>query len=239
MAKQRYLNTRMWRDDYFQNLDPSEKLVFIYCLTNPDTNICGIYEIPLKIISTDTGFNREMTEEILARFEKDDKIIYRDGWIAIKNFIKHQSLNPKIIRGIEKELPKIPEELLIWVFGKPIYSLSHSNSNTNSNSNADTKEFHNSIRNFLQAESQRLHSESYYHDGSEAGAINKIIQRALNGKTLEQAKELFKTKALILISRIENPQNEFERKLSLTPRTLLGQWNKLVETKPRERYKQL
>jgi len=139
MAKQRYINTRMWRDSYFQNLDPSEKLMFVYCLSNPDTSICGIYEIPLKIIAIDTGFDVEMTNKILERFERDDKIKYRDGWIAIKNFIKHQSLNPKIMKGITTELKKAPPELVKWVLsGKPIHSLFDLNSNINTNSNTNS-----------------------------------------------------------------------------------------------------
>ena len=79
MAKQRYINTKMWRDNYFENLDPIEKLLFIYFLTNPDTNISGIYEIQLKIIASDTGIDKEMLLKILKRFHKDQKVYYKNG----------------------------------------------------------------------------------------------------------------------------------------------------------------
>lgn len=136
MAKIRVINTRFWIDDYTSNLDPIEKLVFLYFLTNPMTDICGIYEIPLKIIAVETGIDREMVLKILGRFERDDKIFYENGWVAIKNFKKHQTLNPKVIIGIENGLSKAPKSLL----GKlciDYNSLSHLNSNLNPNLNSN------------------------------------------------------------------------------------------------------
>jgi hypothetical protein len=67
MAKQRYINTKFWRDSYIEDLDPTEKLLFLYLLTNPDTNICGVYELPLKIIAADTGIDKEMVKKLLNR----------------------------------------------------------------------------------------------------------------------------------------------------------------------------
>jgi hypothetical protein len=142
MAKQRYLNTRFWRDNYISELDPSEKLLFIYLLTNPDTNISGIYEIPLRIIALDTGIDKEMVIKIIKRFTADNKIVYKSGWVAIKNFIKHQALNPKIEKGIKTELSNAPAELVKWVKKgtKIAYdSLSDLNTNTNTNINTNVK----------------------------------------------------------------------------------------------------
>ena len=76
MAKQRMINTKIWSDNYFEELDPTEKLLFLYFLTNIYTNICGIYEIPLKIIAVETGIDKEMVKKILQRFESDKKIFY-------------------------------------------------------------------------------------------------------------------------------------------------------------------
>ena len=91
MAKSRQINTQFWRDGYISNLDPSEKLLFLYFLSNPDTNISGIYQIPLKIIAADTGYDKEMIIKIIDRFTRDGKIKYIDGWVIIINFVKHQN----------------------------------------------------------------------------------------------------------------------------------------------------
>jgi len=144
MAKQRYINTKFWNDNYIVELDPIEKLLFLYFLTSPLTNVSGIYEISLRRVAFDTGIDKEMVNKILLRFEVDNKIKYENGWLAIKNFVKHQALNPKIQKGIEIEQGHAPKNLLKWTENsllKPIDSLSKPSnySNTNTNTNSNTK----------------------------------------------------------------------------------------------------
>jgi len=149
MAKKRLVDTKFWEDNYSSNLDPIEKLMFLYFLTNSHTSICGIYQVPLKIIAVDTGIDRDMVLKILSRFERDWKLIFREGWIAIKNFIRYQNeWSPKIKAWIEKELLWVPKELKVWALWsqeeekiqeswKGIDTLSHSNRDSNSNSNSN------------------------------------------------------------------------------------------------------
>ena len=73
MAKERYINTKFWDDSYIVKLDPIEKLLFIYLLTNPLTNICGIYEVSLRRIAFDTGIEEEVILTLLRRFEEKRK----------------------------------------------------------------------------------------------------------------------------------------------------------------------
>lgn len=140
MAKTRMVNTRFWDDNYISNLDPIEKLLFLYFLTNTSTNICGVYEIPLKKVANETGLDKEMVEKIIKRFSKEKKIFYQDGWVVIQNFIKHQNTkNPKIAKGIEIELDNAPEHIRKIAYVYPMDNLSHSNSNSNSNTNSNIK----------------------------------------------------------------------------------------------------
>jgi len=132
MAKERMVNTRFWIDDYISELDPTEKLLFLYILTNPMTDICGVYEMPVKIMAVETGIDKDMVLKVLKRFEEDKKVFYQNGWVAIKNFAKHQKNNPKVKRGIEIGLSKAPKELvdrLLIDYDR----LSHSNLNSNLN----------------------------------------------------------------------------------------------------------
>ncbi len=57
LAKQRIVNTKFWDDSYITRLTPTEKLLFLYLITNPLTNISGVYELPLKRVAFDTGFS--------------------------------------------------------------------------------------------------------------------------------------------------------------------------------------
>ena len=145
MNKNRYINTKFWTDNYIVELDPIEKLLFIYLLTNPLTSIAGIYEISLRQIAFDTGIDRDMVKRILGRFKTDKRIDYMDGWIIIKNFLKHQKINPMIQKGIDDILNNLPHSLHIAYdsLSKPL-NYSNSNTNINSNSNSNTNSNNNS-----------------------------------------------------------------------------------------------
>lgn len=123
MAKSRYVNTAFWDDDYTGNLDPSEKLIFLYLLTNPNTNMAGIYQVPLKRMAVDTGYDQEMVKKILSRFERDGKAYYEIGWIVIKNFGKHQTYNPSTARAVANFFNALPEWLRVKLLDEkdPLY----------------------------------------------------------------------------------------------------------------------
>ena len=106
------INTRFWDDNYTSNLDPIEKLLFLYVLTNTSTNICGVYEIPIKKVASETGLDKDMVMKVLERFAADNKIYYSDGWMIVKNFAKNQNLNSlSVKKGIESELKKVPDHI--------------------------------------------------------------------------------------------------------------------------------
>lgn len=117
MSKHRYIDTEFWDDEYIQSLNPSGKLLFVYCLTNPKTTICGIYKIAMRTIITQTGLGETQILEHLSRFESHGKIMYRNGWMTIRNFIRRQKVNKNVRTGIVKELRRVPLELAQWVLG--------------------------------------------------------------------------------------------------------------------------
>lgn len=128
MAKTRVINTKFWDDNYTSNLDPIEKLLFLYILTNTSTNISGVYEIPLKKIANETGIDKEMLLKMMERFAKDRKIFYVEGWMWVRNFIKNQNQgSPKVQEGIKRELEAVPSEIKEYVDEKikGIDTLSH------------------------------------------------------------------------------------------------------------------
>ena len=137
MSRQRLVDTCFWDDGYIIQLDPSEKLLFLYLLTNPLTTICGVYEISIRRIAFDTGFEQETVQRMLSRFERDNRCIYRNGWIAMRNWICHQTASPKIRRGIEIQLEKVSEDLKKYVTGYDIDTISYINTNINLNTNSN------------------------------------------------------------------------------------------------------
>ena len=132
VAKQRIVNTKFWDDSYIAGLTPVEKLLFLYLITNPLTNISGVYELPLRRAAFDVGLSSEEVEMAFGKFEADGKVARFGGWVGVTNFIKHQTLNPKIKIGILQELKRAPKEVVDRV-SIDYQSLSHSNSNPNTN----------------------------------------------------------------------------------------------------------
>lgn len=123
MSKSRLINTKFWDDSYITTLDPIEKLLFLYFLTNTSTNICGVYEISLRKAAVETGIEKDMVAKVIKRFSKDKKIFYQKGWICLKNFTKNQNQNsPTVKIGIEREIKAIPSDILeIFIgYGYPI-----------------------------------------------------------------------------------------------------------------------
>lgn len=106
-----------WTDTYIEKLTPDEKLLFIYLLTNPLCNVAGVYEIRAKRIGFETGYDVEVVENILKRFERDNKILRLKDWVIIVNHIKNQSVNPSIIQGCERIFNELPMEIRQAVTG--------------------------------------------------------------------------------------------------------------------------
>jgi hypothetical protein len=115
MAQNRYVSTNFWKDNYVVELDPTEKLIFIYLLTNPKTNIAGIYEINIREIAFDTGFDVEVIRRALDKFMAEGKIIVAEGWLGLRNWLKHQSINPSVRQGIDRQLRLLPDKLKQYV----------------------------------------------------------------------------------------------------------------------------
>lgn len=115
MSVSRMINSKFWSDSFVvDKLNPLDRYLFLYFLTNEKTNICGVYEVPLRVISNETGLDKD---EILRMLERlSGKVEYRDGWVCIVNFVRHQSTkSDDVKKGIDRLLSNLPEDILEWV----------------------------------------------------------------------------------------------------------------------------
>jgi len=117
MSKQRMVRDSFWTDSYVEKLSPDEKLLFIYLLTNPLCNVLGLYEIRAKRIGFETGYDVEVVENILERFERDKKILRHNDFIVLVNHLKNQSTNPSIIQGCQRIFDELSDEVKARVTG--------------------------------------------------------------------------------------------------------------------------
>ena len=107
MSKYRSVQVSFWQDAFVLDLTPEEKYFYIYLMTNSKANQIGIYELPKRIIETETGYNRETVEKLLNRFMDYEKIIYNEPTkeVILLNWSKHNWNNsPKVVKRVEEEL---------------------------------------------------------------------------------------------------------------------------------------
>lgn len=111
MATTRVVNTNFWRDTYVTSLTPDERLLFLYLLTNPATNLAGVYELDFRLVALDTGLSMADVQKIIGKFCRDKRTYYEQGWIVLRNFLKHQKLNPSMEKNVDKILDNLPQWL--------------------------------------------------------------------------------------------------------------------------------
>lgn len=117
MSKLRSVNTKFWDDTFIVDLDPKEKLLFLYLITNSLTNLLGIYEISIRKISFDTGLTPEMVQKGLERFETVKKAYFIENYIILPNWLKNQNLNSNMRKSVEKEFDELPNWLKNNILG--------------------------------------------------------------------------------------------------------------------------
>jgi hypothetical protein len=111
MSEMRYFKTQFWTDSYIENLSSDMKLLYTYFITSPQSNLSGVYEISIKRISTDTGINIDKVREALLKFENDNKIFYKSGFVIMKNHLKNQRMNANMWAGASSIFSSLPEEV--------------------------------------------------------------------------------------------------------------------------------
>jgi hypothetical protein len=82
-------------------------------MTSPLTNIAGVYEMTVRRMCFDTGFQPEIVKKILTRFQKSKKAYYYMNYIIIPSWPKHQKYekSTQIMKGIVSVLRDLKPEI--------------------------------------------------------------------------------------------------------------------------------
>ena len=116
MAIFRKVHVTFWRDEFVESLTPEQKFFYLYLLTNDRTTQCGIYEITIKQMCYDTGYNDDTIKKLIEYFVGTGKVRYsvETKEIALKNWVKYNDSNsPKVKACIDNELKKVKNRVLI------------------------------------------------------------------------------------------------------------------------------
>ncbi|AFG37643.1 zinc ribbon domain-containing protein [Spirochaeta africana] len=130
MATQRYISTSFWDDKWVRSINPMDRYLYMYLMTNPLTNIAGVYEITIDRIAFDTGIDERSLRPMLESLSEAGKVhYYQEEWIIIPTWPKHQQYEKRsrIKEGIEKILRDLPAELLQYLiqvaYQYPVHTL--------------------------------------------------------------------------------------------------------------------
>jgi hypothetical protein len=112
MSGYRQLHTHLWSDSWFVELEPDLKLLFIYLFSNERASVCGLYELPIRTISFETGLGREEVRRALELFDQAGKARYdfATGVVWVRNMLKYQgTASPKVQARIQADIRSVPD----------------------------------------------------------------------------------------------------------------------------------
>ena len=111
----RMVDTELWNDEeIIETFTAEDKYFWLYLLTNPHNDICGVLKNSPALIARDMGYHKDCIVNLIYRFEHIHKLIYVDKEtkeILILNWYKHNwTKSPKIITLVENQLKKTKSE---------------------------------------------------------------------------------------------------------------------------------
>lgn len=112
MALYRNISTTFWSDTkVYEDLNISERYLFLYLLTNTQTNLCGCYEIGMRRAVGDTGLDTKEIETIMGSLQNQHHMIRYDAdnrEVLILNWHKYNwTVSEKFLKAVAGELAHI------------------------------------------------------------------------------------------------------------------------------------
>ncbi len=118
----RTIDTATWDDPWVTDLEPLDKLLFFYLLTNRRSTACGAFEITLKAIAFETGLD---VAQVVAGLDRlAPKILWwpEHRVIFVRNFFKHQSGQSNVKNFTEaaakklRDFPQAVQDMVIGIY---------------------------------------------------------------------------------------------------------------------------
>ena len=119
MSRYTTVESIIWHDEKFRSLPEDARMLFLYLLTSPHSNMLGIFYLPKLYACSDLQWEPEryqrgidtLCDTLLIEVDKD--IVW------IKNYLKHNPIKgPKQITGAANRLMTLPDTKLIGPFMK-------------------------------------------------------------------------------------------------------------------------
>jgi hypothetical protein len=111
----RAIDTEVWDDTWFADLEPDGKLLFLYLLTNRRTTACGAFEISVRMIVNETGIDADRVTELIDTFNPRVLWFKAANLIWVRNFFRRQykNANEKQVAALRSSLAAFPPIITI------------------------------------------------------------------------------------------------------------------------------
>lgn len=111
------IDTELWNnEDIVEYFTAEDRFFWLYLLTSPHNNICGVFKNSPALIARDMGLHKDTIVNLLYRFENIHKLIYIDketNEILILNWYKFNwTSSSKLLSLIEKEKKTIKSSMI-------------------------------------------------------------------------------------------------------------------------------
>lgn len=161
----RSVHLSFWTDNKIvDDFTPEDKYFYLYLFTNPQTNLCGCYEVSISTMANQLGYNKDSVERLLDRFENFHHVLkyskatkevlvlnwYKYNWTKSESLLKGVCRQSENIKNPEFKtyiLSKINEKSSSWgrsidgggttVTDTNIYISNNNNSFSNKNTNKE------------------------------------------------------------------------------------------------------
>lgn len=126
MALYRTISMSFWTDSkVVDDFTPEDRYFYLYLFSNPHTNLCGCYEISIKQIANEIGYNTDTVTNLLRRFEQIHNVIRYSSdtkEILLLNWHKHNwTSSEKHQQAVKSEITRIKnksfQDYLMGVIG--------------------------------------------------------------------------------------------------------------------------
>jgi len=108
------VESRIWHDEKFKVLSDDAKILFLYFLTSPHSNLIGVYVLPKPYIMADLKWDQKRLNKPFTQLLEKGLFYYDESveLILITNHIEHNPIeNPNQAKSAEKILNSLPRTL--------------------------------------------------------------------------------------------------------------------------------
>lgn len=104
----RTIDTSVWDDPWFAELEPDAKLFFLYLITNRRTNASGAYELTERQMMFETGLSADGIHTVLIALAERIRWYPGERIIWVRNFYRYQCVNEKMRTSARTHVAGLP-----------------------------------------------------------------------------------------------------------------------------------